>query len=229
VEASRVVLTLTAQLDLENPNGFIRDLVQELQRLVQKALVPLVKVTQAEAARLLEAALRTSPEYAALTEGRLREELGLESPREQVDSVVQAAAAGVRCQVTREGLVLDVFHDRFQEALAATGARYVSVNKHGMATPVPWLEWLLFAGTTRVTVAELLYDHPRKKVSFRKGSRTGKAIMINRRAGFASQGYRIPPEFSGTENNNWLTRSADLALPALAAFVEGRLGQLGGK
>ena len=60
---------------------------------------------------------------------------------------------------------------------------------------VPWLEWTLERGNA-VTIA----DH---NVLFELGKgRSGLAIMIPNRV----TGWRIPPQFAGTDHDNWITR-----------------------
>lgn len=64
-----------------------------------------------------------------------------------------------------------------------------------------WLRWLLVEGNKII-----VHGSEIALGSFR-GSRSGKAIMIKKRGGT----WRVPPEYSGTLKNNWLTRTLHAA------------------
>lgn len=72
---------------------------------------------------------------------------------------------------------------------------------------IPWLEWLLTAGSN-VLVADYLVD-----AEFNPGdySRTGALIMFPRKG----SNFSISPAYAGTINDNWITRAANAALPEI--------------
>ena len=74
-------------------------------------------------------------------------------------------------------------------------------------TAIPWFEWLTTLGDA-VIVRE--YD---VESGFPSKSRTGDKIMVR------GKGWRVPPAYSGTETNNFVTRATDSILPELSEFI----------
>ena len=63
---------------------------------------------------------------------------------------------------------------------------------------VDWLNWLLLAGDTIVVADyEVIYKRTRS-------SRSGRGLMISPEM---TKGFRVRPEMSGVEDDNWITRS----------------------
>jgi hypothetical protein len=63
---------------------------------------------------------------------------------------------------------------------------------------LPWLEWLLLEGNKTII--------SKHSVSLRPSqfSRTGNALMIE-----SNKSWSVPSEFSGTSQDNWITRALD--------------------
>lgn len=168
--------------------------------------------------------LAGSKEYESLLGGKLRGEMGLADPKAALDSVVRAVGNAVRVDVTAgagqvlAGMRVQAVRSDFADALAADGARYDSVNAAGRVTKVEWLSWLLFAGD-RVVIA----DYGVVRGSFDEFSRTGTHLMTKAFEKGRATPWRVPPEFSGTGTDNFLTRVADRAEPLVAAAVEKEL------
>lgn len=74
---------------------------------------------------------------------------------------------------------------------------------------LPWLEWLIIKGDQRDLIVgyEIEMD-----VFNRHASRTGLAIMVERKSGRWGGRWGVPSAYSGTERNNFLTQSVLLAL-----------------
>jgi hypothetical protein len=230
-----------------------RAIIEGVKQEMVKACGRLADSLRDTVPSLLDTALRAQPEYSSLVSGKLREEFGLEDAAPMVESVIDAVKAGVGVELTQAqgkdalaGVFVGVYQEKFADALAASGASYVSHSKGNRirgkapnALLVPWLQWLLFAGDDLVLAkAEILYDYPNRKINFRSSSRTGKAIMVTREyepSGSSaarynrslkhshnivrSAGWRVPPEFAGVESNNWLTKAGDVVASQLEAKV----------
>jgi hypothetical protein len=76
-------------------------------------------------------------------------------------------------------------------------ATYVTAK----GTPIPWLDWLILQGD-RIIVLGYDVDFDLTPAE-RARSRTGMALMER------GSGWRVPPEFSGTAESNFLTRAFD--------------------
>jgi len=73
-------------------------------------------------------------------------------------------------------------------------------NDPNLDENINWLEWLMYHGDTVIIhqyESTYSFDSPGH-------SRSGVAVM-SRSIGF-NRSWRVPPEFSGTQSNNWLTR-----------------------
>jgi hypothetical protein len=62
---------------------------------------------------------------------------------------------------------------------------------------LPWLEWLLLYG------GKIIVRDYRVKMGSNNRSRTGMAVMVES----SGSNWRVPTEFAGTSNNNWVTRA----------------------
>lgn len=62
---------------------------------------------------------------------------------------------------------------------------------------LPWLKWLLYEGNKY-----LIFGHEYTDISSPR-SRSGKGLMVVN----PNEDWKVPPEFSGTRNNNWLSRA----------------------
>ena len=229
--------------------------VNDLFRKVGVACVPLIH----EACRLIAdrslpkvielvgLGMRKSPEFESLASGQLRAEFGLGTAaggevegRQAAEDVIHAIQASVRVETLPVrgdilgGVAIGVFKEGFTDALSAKWASYTSVNPHGEAHLIAWLEWLSFKGDAVVlTGVELLMDYQNRAINTRSMSRTGKAIMIrrdwnnplkssyNRSKGRSGPSvWKVPPEYSGTEDDNWLTRVAADIAPGVALILQ---------
>lgn len=103
------------------------------------------------------------------------------------------------------GLKLQVLQSDFSDILGLPEASVVTEK----GTILPWLRWLLLEGNAFI-IKE--YD-----IRLESGQgRSGGAVMINDKAGV----WRVPPEYAGTANNNWLTRTIIQELIVYEAIVD---------
>jgi hypothetical protein len=186
-------------------NNFERELKLELVKQVNKAMFsvansPVLRNTINE---IIEKNIISSPEYQSLLNGKLAGLFGLDNPDYILSKIIQTVKNSVLIEtrpaifssVISAGITVSLLPSDFSDVLSIEG---VSYDSKGGA--VDWLKWLLTAGDTVVVVD---YD-----VVFGNafvGSRSDFAIM-ERNVG---QGFSVPPEYSGTAQNNWLTRSLE--------------------
>ena len=81
------------------------------------------------------------------------------------------------------------------DILAFSASSYLT----GKGVKIPWMEWLLTLGD-RVIVRRYTVDYLHTR-----NSRTGLATM----APDKTKGWRVPPAFSGTTTNNFISRALD--------------------
>lgn len=170
-----------------------------LQRVEGRVLTPIQAI--------IREALIKSPEYASLLSseyGELRTVFGIKDSQKALDNIVAAVCASVKVtprppsQGDLGGLSVDILRSDLQEVLSVEGASYVSTNKAGVSTPVPWLSWLLLEGV-RIIIADWIVVTPNTP----EATRTRGGVMVKPKS---PKGFIVPPEYAGTIDSNWLTR-----------------------
>lgn len=161
--------------------------------------------------RIVEACdgiIEGTKEYASLVRGELMAELGLENPESRMAAVigrikesVQVVAKPVRIvgKTLTGGITGELLREDFEDILSLAEASYVSQPS---GAHIPWLGWLITGGDQI-----LVFDH---RITYdltanqALRSRSGAALMI------PGSGWRVPPEYAGTIDSNFLTKAFDL-------------------
>lgn len=185
--------------------GLFTDLVEQINDDIRKNLVRIEKAVQF---RVQEAIINDRTTLELLNpDSLLVGFLGHPAPSKIVEDVAKTVSSNVyisfkrfrviSARTVRGALDIGVLRDDLKEALTIPSAKYVTEN----GDTLPIMEAMLLNGD-RVYSNTLLWQ-PQRTLS---GSRTGHAIMLD------SQGKqfflsRVPPEHSGTKDNNWLTRA----------------------
>lgn len=171
--------------------------------------------------------IKNSPEYQSLDDdniGSLYAQLGLPD-RNVLDELLDIWKQEIHLdnriiKVTKYkingGMNLQLLRGDYRNVLSI--GEYVSENAKGNQTLIPWLDWLLFRGDTTVVAGWKVSDLGDNNIPddiILARSRTGLALM--RRDDGSS--YYIPPEYSGTKADNFITRSLYEALPAIQKII----------
>jgi hypothetical protein len=187
------------QLSLMSPSetydAILKAIAKELNRALGQAVTPI----RNRIGILIAERLTQSPEYDSLLKGALRSELGVVDAAFVIQRVIQNLSAG--CRVTSQGvkplggevhggLRIEILKGDYSEVLAADGS-YRSEGGY----IIDWLEWLTLRGQEVLVLDHRIsYGHPAR-------SRTDSAIMVR------SGTWQVPPEYSGTSQDNWITRA----------------------
>ncbi len=185
---------------------------RDLERSLSQAVVRQLNITllamsadgnlKLQLGEIIERQIKDTPEYDSLLGGELSAIFGLENPAPILASIIETvknsmtveirpatySSAGITAGITVNILIAD-----FSDVLNVSGVSYDSEGGF-----VDWLRWLLMAGDSVVIV-----DYDVVFGSAFVGSRSDFAIMEKN----IGKGFRVPPEFSGTVSNNWLTRA----------------------
>ena len=160
--------------------------------------------------------IKLSPEYLSFSGGILQQELGVVDPYSSLDNMIailaNTATVTMKPVYHRSGQIgggftVTAIPNGFDSQLEGLGV-YTSENGH----IVPWLKWLLTAGDEII-----IQDY---RIVFgglsQKFSRTGGPIMRKSPKGWgigAASSHigrkGISSQFSGTPNNNFVTRAMD--------------------
>lgn len=147
-------------------------------------------------------------EYKSLLTGELLGELGIPDVESRVRSILKTIREGVEVSVQpivmsgsriSGGMSISILRSDFEDILDLPASTYVSNGKY----VIPWLNWLIVQGD-RINVVGWDVNF-RLDAAGRARSRTGIALMTPKKGG----GWRVPPEYSGTVTDNFLTRAFD--------------------
>jgi hypothetical protein len=167
-------------------------------RRIKDAIIPLVR-----------GALLSSPEISSLKGGVLQAEFGLGSdPTAQIISAI-TGSLNVRLQRVNKnldgGFTLEMQPTNFSNLLSLSSAEQQIVGGS-----IPWLSWLLTAGDS-ILIANF-------GVEFGSYGRTGRARMSGN---FAP--YKVHSSFSGTPDNNFITRAIEMISPQIKDIIRKEL------
>lgn len=150
-------------------------------------------------------AIRSAPEYDSLISGELKAEFGLPDSDSRVSAIIdkwnKLEFSYKRVKISGQSLVgsfsLNMIREDYTDVLSMEAASFVTEK----GSQLNWLEWLLLYGSQTIIkdYDVVLGADPR--------SRTGMAIM----KGVKSGKWGVPPQFAGTQNDNWITRAIDSA------------------
>lgn len=183
---------------------------KEAEKEIIKALIDIVNNSLSTAASRIKKKIRiivkqlivNCPEYQSLVNhGQLQGELGVVDPKRSMEDIlnVWVKSIGITLRPAKKNgndikafLDIDILDTSFQNVLSLPAAKYTTEK----GQEIPWLQWLLTAGDSIIIRN---YD-----IDFNTMySRTGLNIMVKN----VSSNWRIPPEFSGTIQNNFVTRA----------------------
>lgn len=168
----------------------------ELKRIFNKSLSGLTS----EIRKIVKQAILSTPEVDSLKYGKLKADFGLTN--DYTDLIAENIALSTEVQLKTFKLSLSGFSnvltiyinsDRMNVLLSSFYSQ--QVTEKGVS--LPWLEWLLMSGDS-IIIQDYHVDY-----GLYQQSRSGMALMFPK--GF----YRVPPEFSGTEQNNFITRALE--------------------
>jgi hypothetical protein len=176
---------------LKHINRNIKGIIRDMKTTVQEAIA---------------IGLKKSPIYKELIGGKLGYELGFRkgSAQRHVDGIIEQLSKQFIIDFKDfkfNGISIDggfdiyAIESDFSEVL---NNKYAEIKIKGGS--LPWLKWLLVEGDKIIVSTH--------KVVFidTKRSRSGHAIMVE---GGIRPFWRIPPEWSGVIDNNWITKACD--------------------
>jgi len=166
--------------------------------------------------KTIRESITNQPEYQSLLSGKLKYDFGIPNPDSKLAKLIDVWADNIKTEYQKPRIVGSKIIGSFSANMIRvdfSDVRYtdyaVVVDRYRGYT-LPWLEWLLLEGNKIIV--------PKHKVVFGKNraSRTGWALMRP-----STTSWRVPSEFSGTINNNWITRAIEDAEEAIKIIVYG--------
>jgi hypothetical protein len=155
------------------------------------------------------------PEYSSLLGGQLQYEFGIPDPESRLSEILDTIKSGaivknkpisIKGDELIGGIKIQMIKKDFGDLLSL-GASSFTTEK---GDKLNWLQWLLLEGDSVIISDHIFIFGPNST------SRTGLGIMKEISGGF----WRVPPEYSGTITNNWITRAIDNASVEIEAIIQ---------
>jgi hypothetical protein len=169
--------------------------------------------------KIVKEALILEPEYASLLSGQLRSELGVPDADSKIEQIfgawsnnllVQNRPLSIKGSGLSGGFSINIIKSDFSDILSLPAAVVVDSTSGSI---IPWLQWLLIEGN------QILIRDYKLRMGPNSRSRTGNAIMVSS----TKDNWRVPPQFAGTINNNWVTRAIDRLDDSILTYIEKEL------
>jgi hypothetical protein len=194
--------------------GQLRDGVRkEVAKKIKSSYLRVQGAINDAARDLVKRQLMASSVTQSILSGKLRSDFGLSpsTASSAVKEIVDYVSDNVRVVFkAAKGdsmgfLTLELLPMGVDKLSAISAGSYTSGGKFG-GGEVSWLDWLLTRGTQVVIGDFWVFEDP-------KGRTRGGSVMQKNTQG--RTGFRIEPGFSGTENDNFVTRALAPILPQL--------------
>ncbi len=205
---AKSALTLTVKV-LESKRKITTDIAKCIAAEMNKGFIKVSRIITKQIQDLVMATIKASPEYSSLVNGddigSLKAQFGLVNPIQKLDQIIDAWVQSIQVEFIKVkyrgtslkgGISIRMIQNNWSDVLALPAA--TQVNRGPAGGNLRWLEWLLLNGD-RIIVQnfEIQIPGPHNR------SRTGLAVMVER----VGKQWKVPPEFSGTAQNNFVTRS----------------------
>jgi hypothetical protein len=200
-------MTLKFDLDLIDSN-------KEIAQKINRALLPqlnkyidnIYQKIKNTIPDIVVKSIMSQPEYTSLISGKLKGEFGLPDAQTRINQILNTIKNSanitknpttIKNNKVSGGIVFKMILSDFQDLLSLGEASFITEK----GVKLDWLRWLLIEGDSAII----------GNYQFIAGaspySRTGLGIMKE----FGGAFWRVPPEFSGSIKNNWITRAIDAA------------------
>lgn len=187
---------------LESDSQIRKVILQEILNTLDKAIKSAVPNIVIQIKDLVREALKREPEYQSLISGKLKAEFGIPFSSD-VDVVVDALVDTLQIKnnplrITNLGIaggftLTMMKSDDLDGVINIVSARVIDQTR---GYSLPWLEWLLLKNN------QILVRNYKVRMQSNSLSRSGMALMVD-----SNTNWRVPPEFSGSQTNNWTTRA----------------------
>lgn len=192
-------------LDLVQSN---KDIAKKINQAILQELKPrlsdVFKKSREYIRPIVIAAIKSQPEYNSLMSGSLKFQFGLPDAASRINTILDTIEKSLYVEYQNPkivgqsisgGFFIGMVNSDFTDILSLSESTFITEK----GTPLEWLKWLLIEGDKTIITG---YEF---NIGNFKNSRTGGGIMTSSMSGT----WRVPPEFAGSIENNWITRAVD--------------------
>ena len=195
---------------LTSGSDFKKYILKTISDTVNRRLFSKLSSAENTISNMVIASIKAQPEYSSLKNGELRNKFGIQNTSE-IDNVLamfndintDIDKARISGGEVTANITINMIKDDFA-SLSSGMAAYTSEG----GSQIDWLDWLLYKGNNSVVIGYKYLPVVSPK------SRTGKGIMVKGEGNIV----RVPPQFAGTSDDNWITRGVDAALPQIREY-----------
>jgi hypothetical protein len=206
--STSIKIPLTIRVNYQEIKNGIGKIVADV---MNKAFTDSQKPIRAFVSVSIRDAIKSSDEYREMAAGTLQQELGVPDLQARIDRIIDYWAninikvipARVVGTKVVGGMRITAVRANFQDVLISRDATFITEN----GTVLPWLEWMLLRGSSVI-----IMDY---EIGIGLG-RTGNNVMIHA----PGSHWSIPPQFAGTKDDNFVTRSLDKVRQQIADKIE---------
>lgn len=200
---------------LENNSTISQEIAKALLPDVTKYFNSLVSRMKETIPNIVVDNIINQPEYSALISGNLQYELGITNPASRVSEIIATIRSGsiigikspkVISNKISASIKLQMIQKDFSDLLSIGSSSFTTEK----GSQIDWLRWLLLEGDS------VIISNYNFILGANEASRTGGGIMRQLNGG----SWRIPPEYAGNINNNWITRGLDSATSQIDQFLK---------
>jgi len=196
-------------------NNAVRDAVRkQITKKVKQSYARIESSIRDLVKQEAERQLMSSSVTQSILSGKLRSDFGLSQSAagNAMKEIIDYVSENIEVSFTsrsRSGamatLSLNLLPMGVKGLTSLPAGEYTSTGKFG-GGDVTWLTWLLTRGTQMVIGDFFVFDEP-------KGKTRGGSVMVRDKKG--KGGFRIDPGFSGTEEDNFVTRALSPIIPKI--------------
>tara|TARA_R100001163_G_scaffold50830_1_gene38251 strand:+ start:607 stop:1248 length:642 start_codon:yes stop_codon:yes gene_type:complete len=195
-------MSINFKIQLER--GFVQKFEKqvrlEIRNKILKSLPRAIANIEKSIRILVTNSLEAAPEYQSIAGGVLRHQFGLVDGAARIANIVEQFADEIQVTFVPGlgdfgGIKIGILETSYSRVLSLPAAEFVTEK----GKPLEWLRWLLQEGGNRIVIGYSFKDGSAAR------SRTGSGIMIERQG----SAWSVPPQFQGTDNNNFATRALE--------------------
>jgi hypothetical protein len=199
---------------LESDSQISRNILEALLPQINKYMVDSINNLKNILPKIISKAIADTPEYNSILSGKLKYELGIPDPENKLAGLIGIWSNNIavkynKPRISRLTILSDfsinMIRVDFSDVLYSDYAIVVDAYR---GYSLPWLEWLLLYGNKTIV------KNKRVSIGPNKFSRTKMAIMVD-----SLENWRVPSEFAGNQENNWITRAIDNVSPEIEKIL----------
>lgn len=200
---------------IETEQQIIQGILQSIKDDFNDLMTKAAKKASLNIQNIVRYAIISSPEYDSIISGKLKLDFGIPDPISKLATLlsiwenikVETIPISIKRSRLNGGFSLYLIKSDFSDVLDSSAAKVITEKNQNLN----WLEWLLLMGDKTIIKDYHVIYGPNP------ASRTGDAIMVKKGR------WKVPSEFSGTINNNWITRALDKVESEIDNAITGAL------